>query len=96
MQFEVILEAPVQEELDSTYALIARDSQKAAAKWYEGCVAAMASLAQVPSRCPLAPECDHFDVEIRHLIRGNYRILFTIRGARVHVLHVRHAARRPL
>ena len=40
---------------------------------------------------PLAPEDDEFSAEIRQMIVGRYRILFTIRKQKVHVLHIRGA-----
>jgi plasmid stabilization system protein ParE len=43
-----------------------------------------------------APENRSFKREIRQLLYDQYRILFTIRGRTVRVLHVRHGARIPL
>ena len=40
---------------------------------------------------PLAPEDDEFSEEIRQMVIGRYRVLFTIKGREVHVLHVRGA-----
>jgi len=37
------------------------------------------------------PEDDEFPEDIRQLIVGRYRVLFTIRKHKVHVLHVRGA-----
>lgn len=48
-------------------------------------------LAIVPKGFPLAPEDDEFLEEIRQMIVGRYRVLFTIKGRKVHVLHVRGA-----
>jgi plasmid stabilization system protein ParE len=45
----------------------------------------------VPKAFSLAPEDDEFSEEIRQMIVGRYRVLFTIKGRRVHVLHVRGA-----
>jgi len=41
---------------------------------------------------PRAPENNEFEEEIRQMIVGRYRVLFTIKGKRVHVLHVRGAS----
>ena len=46
-------------------------------------------LAIVPKGFPVAAEDDEFSEEIRQMIIGRYRILFTIKGRKVHVLHVR-------
>ena len=54
-------------------------------------------LEDFPARCPMAPENVEFsEKEIRQLLYGRrphlYRILFSIQGSRVLVLHVRHGA----
>ncbi len=49
----------------------------------------MKQLVAFPAASPLAPENNAFREEIRQLIVGRYRVLFTIRGSKVHVLHVR-------
>jgi plasmid stabilization system protein ParE len=53
--------------------------------------AVLAQLAVAPKAFPLAPEDDEFSEEIRQMLVGRYRILFTIKGRKVHVLHVRGA-----
>jgi len=75
------------------YFWISERSEKAALSWYEGLLTAFRSLEQNPRRCPLAPESAFFEQEIRQLIDGKYRILFTVQGATVFVLRVRHVAR---
>jgi plasmid stabilization system protein ParE len=50
----------------------------------------------MPARCPFAPENEDHTQEIRQLIFGRYRVLFTIQPGRVVILHVRHCARLPL
>jgi plasmid stabilization system protein ParE len=45
----------------------------------------------VPRGFPVAPEDDEFPEEIRQMVVGRYRVLFTIKGRKVHVLHVRGA-----
>jgi len=61
---------------------------------------AIASLAEFPRRCTLAPESKMFAQEVRHLLYGRkphtYRVLFTIQGSSVYVLHIRHGRREPL
>ena len=53
---------------------------------------AFRSLERSPLRCSLAPESAFFEEEIRQLIYGKYRILFTVEGETVFVLRVRHRA----
>ena len=64
--------------------------KKEAKRWVRQLREAVSSqLALIPKGFPLAPEDDEFSEEIRHMIVGRYRVLFTIRGRKVHVLHVR-------
>lgn len=48
-------------------------------------------LAVVPKAFSRAAEDDEFSEEIRQIVVGRYRILFSIKGRKVHVLHVRGA-----
>jgi plasmid stabilization system protein ParE len=75
------------------YFWINEQSEGAALRWYEGLLKALRSLERNPLRCPLAPESAFFEEEIRQLIYGKYRILFTVESETVFVLRVRHGAR---
>jgi plasmid stabilization system protein ParE len=76
---------------------MAREAPGRAARWYEGLLDKIDSLADQPTRCPIAPENDDFAIEIRQLLygrrRGVYRVLFTVHEDIVTVLYVRHGAR---
>ena len=69
-------------------------------RWFLALEDAIASLATFPESCPLAPENSRFPFQVRQLLYGRkphvYRILFTIEGDTVHVLHIRHGRRKPL
>ena len=69
-------------------------------RWFAAPQEAIASLAEFPARCPLAPENAVSPFEVRHLLYGRkphvYRILFTIEDRTVYVLHIRHGRRQPL
>ncbi|MCC7142209.1 MAG: type II toxin-antitoxin system RelE/ParE family toxin [Candidatus Eisenbacteria bacterium] len=73
-------------------------SETAATRWLANLEDAIRSLEQFPERCSLAPENEVFEEEIRQLLFGKdhgiYRVLFTVRGNEVHILHFRHSARR--
>lgn len=73
---------------------IARDSPQAAARWAREIRRKVLSLASFPERCEIIPEAPDLVRNYRHLIFGNYRILFRIEGRRVVVVRVIHAARR--
>jgi plasmid stabilization system protein ParE len=65
---------------------------------------AIGLLSQMPKRCPLARENEHFSQEIRQLIYGKghnlYRILFTLLEEKeiftARILHVRHSTQQTL
>ncbi len=46
--------------------LIAERAGETGLRWFERLEEAVSSLANMPSRCPLAPENDEFPFEVRH------------------------------
>jgi plasmid stabilization system protein ParE len=100
MTYRVIIQPTAEAELEAAYRRIRDHAPAAAARWFNGMVEAINTLQDFPARCPLAPENGHFAEEIRQLLYGRgrdpYRILFTIGEEAVHVLHIRHGARRYL
>lgn len=96
MTYRVLIQPPAADDLDAAVRWIARDAPGRAVAWFDGIFGAINSLSEFPRRCPLAPEDDVFAEEIRQLLYGDFRILFTIDRDIVRVLHVRHGARRPL
>ncbi len=97
MEYHIEVTAKAKAEAEEAYLWIYRNSPANAVKWYNGLDDAIQSLSRYPTMCPLAPEHASFKQEIRQLLYGKrsgvYRILFTIEGDLVTVLHVRHAAR---
>ena len=64
-------------------------------RWLRALMSALKGHAEYPRRCPRAPENDAVAAfEIRNLIFGDYRVLFSIIDRRVFVLHIRHCRRR--
>jgi plasmid stabilization system protein ParE len=100
MNYKLIFQPPALDDLESAYLWVRESAPEAAERWFNGLVDALETLRQFPERCGLAPENDYFDQEIRQLLHGRrsgvYRILFTIFEKEVRVLHIRHAARKPL
>jgi plasmid stabilization system protein ParE len=97
--YQTYITATAESEMYADYQWIDAEAPHNAAKWFAGLFDAIASLESFPERCPLAPENDMFEEEIRvHLYRMSsvYRILFTIQDDRVVVLYVRHSARQPV
>lgn len=64
-------------------------------EWYYGIRAAIRELATTATECGLAYEDRFFAERIRQRLFDSYKILFAIRGERVHVLHIRHQSQDP-
>jgi plasmid stabilization system protein ParE len=76
---------------------IAREAPLNADRWFNRLIEKTKALEIFPRSHPLAPESKNAGTEVYQLICGNYRILYTIRNDdEVRILHVRHAARRPI
>jgi len=93
----VIVELPAQRDIAEAHLRLAEQTPDAADRWFDAIYDTIGSLEIFPERAPLAPESEFFNVEIREIFHGHrqhkYRILFTVSGNEVHVLHVRHGAR---
>ena len=64
--------------------------EDAARKWYNEIETVIERrLSSMPASCSLAPESDDSDTDVRQLLYGRYRILFTINGDLVMILHLR-------
>ena len=94
MEFDVYVGDRAWKEVLGIAAWIARGSPANAMRWMEQVWRAIESLRRFPRRCPTAAETRILRAEIRQLLVGDYRVLFTLRRRSVIVLHVRHAARR--
>jgi plasmid stabilization system protein ParE len=97
MTYQVVVQASAQVEMEGAHEWIAERAPFTADRWYNGLLKAIRSLADNAERCALAPEDEFFPEEIRNLLYGKrhnaYRVIFTIRGDTVHVLHFRRGAR---
>ncbi len=73
-----------------------------AERWFNGIVDALASLQDMPARCPIADESGGLGEEVRVLLHGRrgrqYGVYFSIHRdtATVRIFHVRHWARKRL
>ena len=80
--------------------LISAQAGGAGLRWFQGLEKAIASLSELPERCPIAHESESFPFEVRRLLYGRkphvYRILFTVVGETVYILYVWHGRRKPI
>jgi len=101
MDFRVELSAQAQNDIAAIHDwLQSQQAGETGERWFVALRAAIASLANMPSRCPLAPESRDSTIEVRQLLYGRkphvYRLLFAIERDVVQVLHIRHGRRRPI
>jgi plasmid stabilization system protein ParE len=101
MAFLVRFTANAKRDLDTLLSwLLSQQTGDTGLRWFQGFQEAIASLSDLPARCPLAAEDAAFPFEVRQLLYGSrqnrYRVLFTIDGKTVSVLHIRHGRRKPL
>jgi plasmid stabilization system protein ParE len=91
--YAVIFEESAQADVAESYDWGRRTLGKyEAQKWVRQLRTAVSEqLAVVPKAFPLAPEDYEFIEEIRQMVVDRYRILSTIKGREVRVLHVRSA-----
>jgi plasmid stabilization system protein ParE len=106
MVFRVEIEPQAHHDIDfvATY-LKEGGSLSVAERWFNSVMDDIASLKNMPPRCPIAPESKDLGVEVRHLLHGKrhrtYKNYFAIDYATpstgiVRVFHVRHCAQKPL
>jgi toxin ParE1/3/4 len=102
MAYRIVVQPQAEADVAEAFTYLSERAPEAAARWYRRVRDEIASLDEMPLRCPLAPEGAKLGYELRHLLYGRrpgiYRIVFRVVEERweVHVLAVRHGARKPL
>jgi toxin ParE1/3/4 len=64
--------------------------------WRAGLRATIATLEQLPARCPLIPEREKFSEDLHQLLYHSHRVIFRIEPYLVRILRIYHANLRPL
>ena len=101
MKYKVELSKRAKEDRERAYDWYAANySDEFALRWFAGITQGIESLSQDPLRFPKALENDDLPFDLYELLFGTkknkHRILFTIRGDVVFVVHIRHSAQRDL
>jgi toxin ParE1/3/4 len=84
------------EQIDAAAEYIALNSEEAARRWRDRLLRDIESLNHFPLRHGIAPEAEAVGAEVRQMMHGVYRILYTVDENVVTIHGVRHGARRPL
>ena len=97
-RYEIVFSPTAIEDLTEILEWLEAEAPQQVREWYGSIKAQIATLDQLPERCPLAPENGLWGKEtIRQLLlmgySSKYRILFTIKGQQVQILNIRHGAR---
>ncbi len=102
MTYRIEIADRARSDAQAAFEHIRQEAPTHAAKWYQGLEAAIRSLAEMPTRCPLAPEAKKLRREMRQLLYGKrtgvYRIIFRVEekaedSPLVRILHIRHGSR---
>jgi plasmid stabilization system protein ParE len=84
MKYKVLVTQSAARELDDAYDWLVERTSAHAPSWYNGLLDAIASLADMPARCPLCPHREKDDRKTRQLVYGDkhiaYLIIFEIRA----------------
>lgn len=96
MSFRVVVTAEAERNLDALFRYVARDNPINARRFVTELRERLKALRTLPRRCPRAPEDGRRGLEIRHLVHGDYRVIFAIIDDTVAILQVRHSARLPM
>ena len=95
MKYRVEITDTALAEVEEAYLWIRERSPSQATKWRKELLETAKSLQTNPERCPLAPENHELiSYELRHILHGNYRVVYSIVNDIVCILHVRHSAQR--
>lgn len=96
--YAVVFEESAQTDVRESYDWGCRAwGKRKAQRWVRQLRSAVFKQLRVaPNAFPLAPEDGEFSEEIRQMVVGRYRVLFTIKARKVHVLHLRGAYIAPM
>jgi plasmid stabilization system protein ParE len=100
MAFQIEITPIAEVQIEQAYRWYREQNSEFADRWFRNLMNAIATLQASPYRCSLAIEHEIFSEEVRQLLYGKsknvYRVLFTVRGTTVYILHVRHSSQSPL
>lgn len=101
MTYRVVVTTRARGDALETFAQLAERSPAAAERWYSALREAIADLANMPNRHPVAEEeSELLGFTLREMLlgkrRGAYRLLFSVQGDIVTIHYIRHASRGPL
>lgn len=92
-RFRVRISATAERDVDEIWRFISHDDIEAASTFLMQLEEKVSSLETLPTRCPLISENELMGTQYRHLVYGDYRMIFRISSRIVYVLRIIHSAR---
>ena len=93
MAFKVELSRRAERDIEEAFEYVHADSPLNAVRWRNRLEGRLQILERTPEAFGFAPENCDARAEVRQLLYGRYRILYTVRSLSVFVLTIRHGAR---
>jgi plasmid stabilization system protein ParE len=91
-RFRVRISETAESDVDEVWRFISQDNIETATVFVLHLEERVSALEIFPARCPLITENELSGTQYRHLIEGDYRIIFRIVGRIVYVLRIIHSA----
>ena len=88
----VDLSPVAEQDIEEAYTFLVERAPEASERWINSLERAVVTLERMPVRCPRIPEMGGGG-PYRHLMLGQYRLIFRIRGRKVIVVRIIHRAR---
>jgi plasmid stabilization system protein ParE len=92
-KYRVNIAGTAEDDVRRIHGRIAKDKPKAAARWVREFRRLAKSLSHLPLRYEVIPEAEDLPINFRHVLFGNYRIVYQVGDKDVTILHVVHAGR---
>ena len=91
--YNVYITRSAEQDILDIWNYICEDSKSGAKKFVAQIETEIAKMKNYPQRCPVINESKIFGIEYRHLVIGNYRIIFKIDTDNVFIMRVIHGSR---
>ncbi len=92
-RYRVRIARTAERDIEEIWGFIAADNFGAADKFIQRLESHIETLERFPERCPPIAENELLGTHYRHLLLGNYRLIYRIAGKTVFVMRVIHGAR---
>ena len=92
-RYDVHITRSAEQDILDIFHYVCDDSKLRAKKFIAQIESEIAELKKYPKRCPVINESEYLGIKYRHLIIGNYRIIFKIDDQNVYIMRIVHSSR---